>query len=352
MSKRHTAVAIAFCALLAGAALVQIARRNDSPAAMAANAQQNERRWLAVAPGRVEPPSGIIKVAAPTIGIVSRVLVKVNDTVFAGEPMILLNDDEIQSRYAAAETQAAMRRRLRNEQVASGKAADRRNAEDNLADAEATVFGAQADVDRAAADWRSSGAPTSTLSNTRATLARAQEELMRRQAQLRAIDAPLPTPLEAQVATARGELALARVNLERLKIRAPIDGTVLQVNINPGELATPAALRPLVLVGNLTTLNVRAELDERDVNEIRVGQRATIRAAAFPDREFSGTVASIAPLVEPSRLSGSSPGSRTDVDTVEVVVRLSQPGPLNAGMRVDVYFGEDKAAAVKPPKSN
>ena len=41
------------------------------------SAQQNDKRWLAVAPGRVEPPSGIIKVAAPTIGIVSKVLVKV-----------------------------------------------------------------------------------------------------------------------------------------------------------------------------------------------------------------------------------------------------------------------------------
>src|SRR5262245_54113267 len=78
-----------------------------------------DRRWLAVAPGRVEPPSGMIKVAAPTVGIVSRVLVKVNDTVFAGEPLILLNDDEIQSRYAAAEAQAGMRKRLRDEQPAT-----------------------------------------------------------------------------------------------------------------------------------------------------------------------------------------------------------------------------------------
>ena len=94
-----------------------------SPATTAASAQQSDKRWLAVAPGRVEPPSGIIKVAAPTIGIVSKVLVKVNDTVFAGEPLILLNDDEIQARYAAAEAQAGMRRRLRDEQAVTGKAA-------------------------------------------------------------------------------------------------------------------------------------------------------------------------------------------------------------------------------------
>ena len=65
--------------------------------------------------------------------------------------------------------------------------------------------------------------------------------------QLRGIDAPLPTPNEAQIVSARGDLAFARVNLEKLKIRAPIDGTVLQININPGELAAPSALQPLLL---------------------------------------------------------------------------------------------------------
>jgi HlyD family secretion protein len=354
MSKLGAIFGIVLGLLLIGGVIAVIAPTRDEArhAPMAASAQQNERRWLAVAPGRVEPPSGIIKVAAPTIGIVSKVLVKINDTVFAGEPLILLNDDEIQARYAAAETQAAMRRRLRNEQSASGKAGERRSAEDALADAETAVFDAQNAVDRAAAEWRASGAPTTALTNARTALARAQDELSRRQAQLRTVESPLPTPLEAQVATARGDLAFARVNLEKLKIRAPIDGTVLQVNINPGELAAPSALQPLLLIANLSTLNVRAELDERDVNEIKVGQPATIRAAAFPDREFAGTVTSIAPLVEPSRLGGRSQSNRTDVDVVEVIVKLNQPGPLTAGMRVDAYFGQEKAAANRPVKTN
>jgi HlyD family secretion protein len=354
MSKLGAIFGIVLGLLLIGGVIALIAPTRDEAgqAPMTASAQQNDRRWLAVAPGRVEPPSGIIKVAAPTIGIVSKVLVKINDTVFAGEPLILLNDDEIQARYAAAETQAAMRRRLRNEQSASGKAGERRNAEDALADAETAVFDAQNAVDRAAAEWRASGAPTTTLTNARTALARAQDELAKRQAQLRTVESPLPTPLEAQVATARGDLAFARVNLEKLKIRAPIDGTVLQVNINPGELAAPSALQPLLLIANLSTLNVRAELDERDVNEIKVGQPATIRAAAFPDREFAGTVSSIAPLVEPSRLGGRSQSNRTDVDVVEVIVKLNQPGPLTAGMRVDAYFGQEKAAANRPVSAN
>ena len=217
--------------------------------------------------------------------------------------------------------------------------------EDAVFDAETAVFNAQAAVDRAAIQWRASGAPAATLTDARSALASAQDELARRQATLRAIDAPLPTPNEAQTASARGDVAFARVNLEKLKIRAPIDGTVLQLNINPGELAAPSALQPLLSIANLATLNVRAELDERDISEIKVGQAATVRAAAFPGKEFAGTVASIAPLVEPSRLGSRGPNSRADVDAVEVVVKLAQPGLLTAGMKVDVYFGQDKPAA-------
>ncbi len=332
MSKRNAAIAIVSVVVLGLIA--------------GASAQQGDKRWLAVAPGRVEPQSGIIKVAAPAIGVVTRVMVKANDTVFAGEPLIQINDDDIQSRYAAAEALAGMRVRLRNEQPA-GRSDERRKAEDAVAEAETAVFDAQAAVDKAAVAWRSSGAPAAALTNARAALVRAQDELARRQAQLRTVlaTAPLPSPLEGQVASARGDLAFARVNLEKLKVRAPIDGTVLQVNINPGELAAPSAQQPLLLIANLSTLNVRAELDERDVAEIKIGQAAQVRAAAFPGKEFTGTVASIAPLVEPSKLGSRGPGNRADVDAVEVVVKLAQPGPLTTGMKVDVYFTPDKAAA-------
>ena len=323
-------------------------RPSDKAPDKASDKPSSERRWLAVAPGRIEPPSGLIKVAAPGVGIVSKVLVKVNDTVFAGEPLILLNDDEIQSRYAAAESQAGMRKRLRDEQPATGKAADRRKAEDAVADAETAVFDAQMAVDRAAITWRSGGGSNESLTNARSALARAQDELGKRQAQLRAstADAPLPTPLEAQVASARGDLAFARVNLEKLRIRAPIDSTVLQININPGELATPNSLQPLLMVANLMTLNVRSELDERDVSEIKVGQVASVRAAAFPGKEFAGSVTSIAPLVEPSRFGArAQQGNRSDIDAIEVLIKLQQPGPLTAGMKVDVYFNADKQAS-------
>jgi HlyD family secretion protein len=90
---------------------------------------------------------------------------------------------------------------------------------------------------------------------------------------------------------------------------------------------------------------LRAELDERDIGAVKVGQAVIVRAAAFPGREFEGSVSSVAPLIEPGRLE--PPGSRdqTDVDVVRVMVGLAGSGELTIGMKADVYFRPDKVAA-------
>ena len=59
------------------------------------------------------------------------------------------------------------------------------------------------------------------------------------------------------------------------------------------------------------------------------------------DREFAGKVLSIAPIVQSSRISSREQRNLTDVSVAEVVVELDEPGPLTAGMKVDVYFGRD-----------
>src|SRR5262249_59837652 len=73
------------------------------------------KRWQTVAPGRVEPVSGSIKIAAPVMGVIAQVLVKVNDKVAAGELLIRLVDTEARARLAPAEAQGAFRLRARDE---------------------------------------------------------------------------------------------------------------------------------------------------------------------------------------------------------------------------------------------
>jgi HlyD family secretion protein len=335
----------------------------------------DDKRWQTVAPGRVEPASGTIKVAAPVMGVIAQVMVKVNDKVFAGEPLLRLVDAEARARLAAAEAQVAFRLQARNEESAPvpaaaavraapaaraarpapqrgeavvadvDKAAPRRRAEDALADADKAVMEAQAALDRAAVERRAGAASDAALEAARAALARAQDRQRQQKAELRRIEAdsgtPLPNFVDGQVNVARAEAAAAAAAIERLTIRAPISGTVLQVNAKPGELAAPTNAQPLLIIGDISALRVRAELDERDVGEVKLGQSAVIRADAFRGREFAGKVSFIAPIVEPGRISARGQRNVTDVDVIEVLVDVAQPDPLAVGMKVDVYFQPD-----------
>jgi len=318
----------------------------QTPARAATVDPAEEKRWLAVAPGRVEPLSGLIRVAPPVMGVIGEVLVGAGATVFAGEPLIRLVDQEARARLAAAEAQVALRRRVRNKESAASGAAARRRAEDAVADTEIAVAEARSFVDKAAIERRAGRGSDADVEAARSGLTRAQVRLVQQKAELRRIeaDASLPTQAEGQLNIARSELLATQGAIEKMTIRAPIDGTVLQMNARPGELASPSATQALVLLGNVSALRVRAEVDERDIEKIKAGQAVLVRPAAFRDREIAGTVSFIAPLVEAGRYNALGQRNMTDVDVVEVLVSLGEPGPLAVGMKVDVYFRQDGAS--------
>ena len=356
-SKSKSAARGAAAVVFALAALAARTGAQDAPRAARPEAA-DDKRWQTVAPGRVEPASGEIKIAAPVMGVIAQVLVKVNDKVSAGEPLIRLIDNEAQARLAAAEAQVAFRLRARNEETApvrstarrtteaaivdSDKAAVRRRAEDAVADADKAVTAAQAALDKALMDRRAGQASDADREAARTTLSRAQDRLQQQKAELRRIETdpstPLPNFAEGQVNVARAELAAAAAAVAKLTIRAPIAGAVLQVNAKPGELAAPSNAQPLLVIGDVSALRVRAELDERDFGQIKIGQPVLVRADAFRGREFAGKVAFIAPLVEPGRINARGQRNVTDVDVVEVLIDLAQADPLAVGMKVDVYF--------------
>jgi HlyD family secretion protein len=341
---QYLAKAARFAALVAIIAAALVVKTGPG------KAQDKSEGWAAVAPGLVEPRSGEIRIFAPVVGRIGEVPVAVNDKVLADEPLVRLDDEEARARVAARRAEAAMREKERNEKSA-GKAANRRKAEDAVADADEALDDARAAFDNAAISKRAGKGSDATVSSARAAWASAQEDLQHRRDELQHVEneseTPLPTQLEGQLEVARSDLRASIAELQKLIVRAPIASTVLQVNAKVGELAAPSSAQPLISLGDLSKLRVRAELDEQDVGKIKQGDKAVVRAGAFPGRDFSGTVATIAPIVVPGRIS--PPGSRnlTDVSVTEVVVDLDDAGPLLPGMKVDVYFQPSGATAQK-----
>jgi len=343
-AKRGSWIAVS---VIGGAAVIAAVAHSVGAQQQAVRGAVDEKNWEAVAPGLVEPGSGEINMLAPVIGRISEVLVSVGDKVAVGEPLVRLDDEEARARVATAQAQYSMRKRARNDQSA-GKAADRRKAEDALADAEAALVEARDAFDKAAIAKRSGGGSDADLTAARTVWTTAQDGFAQKDAQLRKVEAdsgtPLPTQSEGGLNVARTELWLAVVQLDTLTIRAPIASTVLQVNAKVGELAAPSSPRPLVALGDLSALRVRAELDERDIGKIKLGDKVVVRADAFHDREFTGKVSAIAPLVQAGRISSSGVRNLTDYSVTEVRIDLADPGALLVGMKVDVYFQPGKAA--------
>jgi HlyD family secretion protein len=328
-----------------GAAALVVVSCAGLGAQEASRAAGNEaaKKWEATAPGRVEPTSGEIRLSPLAPGRIARVLVASNDKVFAGELLVRFDDEEARARLVEAQAQVLMRQRAREDETKKGPA-DRRRAGDAVAEGERLLADAQARLDQAVETAREAGRqPTEdgVVTAARSALATARDELRKRREALFAAEqtAGLPNFPESEVDIARANLSLARVALERTRVRAPIDGQVLQVNARLGEAAPALQQQPLVVIGDVSSLRVRAELAERDSGKIRIGQAVIVRATSFKDRAFTGKVAHIVQFVGPSRLNAPpSRGKLNDVNVVEVMVYLTDPGPLLVGMEVDVYF--------------
>jgi HlyD family secretion protein len=306
--------------------------------------------WAASAPGRVEPSGGEVRIGSQAAGRISEVLVALNDKVGAGEILVRLDDGELIARVHAATAELAIRRRDRDGNESTGRLAqDRRAAEDNVASAERQLVISREEYDRLAKARRTNGATQADVDKAHDAVAKAQERLDTSRVALRkalSVDnLPAPTRQEAAVTAGRAELSLAEAGLERTRIRAPAAGTALQINAKVGEMATPSPENVLVTVGNLASLQVKAELEERDVGKVRVGQMAVVRSDAFPGTDFEGKVSSMAQALGPSRIGQRGPRKPTDVDVLEIVIDLAGQTPLLPGMRVDVFVKPESAAA-------
>ena len=142
--------------------------------------------------------------------------------------------------------------------------------------------------------------------------------------------------LEAsQASLLRAQVALgeARDRLDDTEVRAPITGTILQKNVEEGQVitssmsATAAAGTLLFTMADLENVYVKTEVDETDIGKIEPGMPVTIEVQAYPDERFSGSILQMAPLGR----------AMQNVTTFEVTTEINNPSNiLKPGMNVEV----------------
>ncbi|MEO8420780.1 MAG: efflux RND transporter periplasmic adaptor subunit [Hyphomicrobium sp.] len=311
----------------------------------------NKPTWAASATGRVEPKSGEVRITAEVPGRIIELAGGLNERVKSGDLLIRLDDDDAITKITGANAEVQVRVRERNEEDARGLQLERRNAEDAVAAAERAVFGAQQEFDDALASKRKNNGNDEAVDSGRTKLVDARKKLEDQRANLASVGAksgmPLPTRLESALQVARAELTGAELGVEHTRVRAPFDGTILNVIAKEGEVATPSPENTLVIFGDLSAMKVRAEVEERDAAKIHVGQRVVVRADAYPDQDFEGRVSSIAQSLSQPSIVSRGPRRPNDVEVLEAKVDLDGLPPLLTGMRVDVFFKLDATASTK-----
>jgi HlyD family secretion protein len=320
--------------------------------AQAADTTLTRPVWAASATGRVEPKDGEVRIAAEVPARIVDVIANTNDKVAKGDLLVRLDSDDLQPKLAAALSEAEVRVRERDEEEATGVALERRRAEDALDASERARFRAQSELDDAVLKSKAGG-DANAVTAAREKLEQADKKLEEDRAALAAVLAkpglPLPTRLESALAIARTDVEQVENAIDRTKVRAPYDGTVLNVWAKVGEMAAPSADPPLLLFGDISSLRVRAEVEERDVTRIRVGQRVVVRADAFPDKDFEGVVTQLAPALGTPRITTRGPRRPNDVEVLEVLISLDGKPPLLTGMRVDAFFRHEASVSAATP---
>jgi HlyD family secretion protein len=340
-------LAIATSVMLNWAA-ASIGQQMVSGSALAADAPAQRPVWAASSTGRVEPIGGEVRITSEAPGKIVEVIAKTNEPVAAGDLLVRLDDDELIAKHRAAVAEAEVRERERDEEPVKGLPLEMHQVEDAAAVSERALFRARNSLDDAFRDLKAGKISADALTAAREKLATSERKAADDRAAVertRAKDGmPLPTRLESSLTIARADITQVENAIEKTRIRAPAAGTVLNVWARVGEQAMPSPEAPLVLFGDISSLRVRAEVEERDVVKVKIGQRVVVRADAFPDRDFEGVVTQLAPALGPPRITTRGPRRPNDVEVLEVLITLDGQPPLLTGMRVDAFFKSDSAA--------
>jgi len=104
---------------------------------------------------------------------------------------------------------------------------------------------------------------------------------------------------EARVAEALSAVRIAEEQVAKRVVRSPFAGVIVSRDVEPGQGVSPG--RPLLTVADVDHAEVFVETDENNLARLKVGQTATVTAAAYPDRPFKATLARIDPVVDPQR---------------------------------------------------
>lgn len=292
--------------------------------------------------GIVEARSENVLVGAPTSGLIVGVAVSEGQKVQRGDLLVRLDTRSLEAELVQRRAELASS----ESEVARLRALPR---VEDLPPLEARVAAARVAVE----DARAKLALAEALSDKRALSA---EELVRRQFAVRSAEAELAATesdltklragawapdlavAEARVGAAKAACERIATEIDRLSVRAPIDGTCLQLNARVGEFAVAGATTPLVMLGDLSVLHVRIDIDESDAWRFRAGSAAQGFVRGNSQLATPLSFVRVDPYVMPKRSLTGDTLERIDTRVLQVIYSFPADAlPVYVGQQMDVF---------------
>jgi RND family efflux transporter MFP subunit len=292
MIRKYLLPILALAGIILGIVVAIQGAKKVVPAAPVSPPAQSPYKVFVVGAGIIEASTENIAIGTTVGGVVAQIYVQIGSKVKVGDPLFTLDNRTLRAEIALRESAI---------KVVEAQLAD---AKDELAFNE-------------------------NISDKAAVSA---EDTNKRRNTVRIV--------EHQLAQAQAQLASSNTELEKLTVRAPVEGQVLQLKVHLGEYAPAGTLvQPLILLGSVEPLHVRADVDEDDAWRIRSGAVATGCLRGNKDISAPLTFVRFEPYVIPkTSLTGDST-ERVDTRVLQVIFSFTRGDlPLFVGQQMDVFI--------------
>jgi HlyD family secretion protein len=303
-SRKIVLFIVVLIVIISGARVLLKARKAADSRGTVVRIEQPQRGDLTEfvsAPGEIEPKTKV-ELSAKVSARIIELPYEEGDIVTCGDPdadppvpaslLVRLDAKDLESQLRSVQASAAA-------QAAQLEVEKARNAgqKANLIGLEATLAQAKRDLERQKGLLESKDVSQATFDQSRLKVDELQSQYDAAKHSLEAAKLGLVV-LEHNLEAADARVSEAEEALTYTKITSPINGVVTRINAEVGEVVIFGTMNNpgtvIMEVADLSKMLVVAQVDEADVAKLQVGQKATIQVDAYPDREFSGVVNSVA----------------------------------------------------------
>jgi HlyD family secretion protein len=294
--------------------------------------------------GLVEARRENIPIGVNLPGVVTAVYVRKGEKVEAGAALFRIDDRELRAQLGVREAELVSERAQLHKLVVAPRPEDIPPLRAAVDETKAKMNDAEATLGRTEKLFQRQMVAASDYDKDRfaylaakATYSKAQADLERMLAGSWKEDIEIA---KAAVLLAQSQVDTIKTELERLTVRAPMDGEILQLNVRLGQFAALTWKEPMIVLGDSKRLHLRVDIDEHYLPSFSKGASGWATLKGRPEIRFPLTFVYVEPYVIPKQSLTGANSERVDTRVLQVIYELpdDREFDVHIGQQMDVYL--------------